>query len=207
MKLFNSKKAIGVDDLFPLLFIIIAFVVIILLFTYSKSKEEGQVNTDVFKIRGEIDTYNVLYEFLSKEIYLDLNEGYSNLPADIKTMTVEEYISYYYSEEDSNNKENHYSRLLLYMQDFFNPLEYCYLHPDGIKVKKGYMIFITEDPTESWQGTSLKTSRKFASESFDQYLVGNKIIYPLPLPDYRILYIIFMESSIYAKQDKSCTLK
>jgi len=97
MKLIKSKKAIGVDDLFPLLFVIIAFIFIILLFTYSHSKEVKEINEDVTQITKEIESYELLNKFLSTEVSIDLNAGNTNLPIDIIRMNMAELIilSYY----------------------------------------------------------------------------------------------------------------
>ncbi len=206
MKLINSKKAIGVDDLFPLLFAVVAFVVIILLFTYSHSKEANAINEDVSKVKGEIESYNLLHTFLAQEISFDLNRGYSNAPPEVKELSMADFIKYYYLEKDQLNKKAHYSRILTEMQYMFDPLEYCFINPNGVKVKRTYYIFMTKDLDESTEWEEKVKDRIFRSQSVGLLgLYNTLIIYPLPLPDSRVLYIKFFLGYDIAK--KSCPIR
>ena len=207
MKLLKSKKAIGVDDLFPLLFAIIVFIFIIMLFTYSHSKEKEAINFDVAEIKREIESLDHFNKFLTKEIPYDLNQGYTNLPAEIKTTSMADFIKYYYLETDSQNKEAHYSKILSEMQTIFDPLESCYINRNNVKLKRGFQIFITEDLTESSYGISVKTDRKFESQNFAQDQIKNTIIEPTALPNSKILYLVFKESGVNAVGDKLCPIK
>ena len=206
MKLIKSKKAIGVDDLFPLLFVIIAFIFIILLFTYSHSKEVKEINEDLTQITREIESYDLLNKFLSTEVSINLNAGHTNLAAEIKTTNMADFIKLYYLEEDSENKKAHYSKIQFEMENMFNPLEYCYIEND-IKLKRGYLIFITEDPTERAYGTSVAKDRKFPSQTYAQDQIKSIIVQPVALPNSRILYIVFKESGLNAVGDESCPIR
>jgi hypothetical protein len=200
----KSKKAIGVDDLFPLLFTVVVFVFIIMIFTYSYSKESEQINFAVSQTQGEIESYDLLNKFLSQKIFFDLNEGYSNLPAEIRVITMEEFIRYYYIEENPPNKESYKSKIQINMENMFNPLEYCSIATGGRKEKKAYLIHLTEDVTETYWDVNENEGRMFKSQSYRTGWDNIVIDYALPLPDLRILYIKFKIAGIRAEGDKSC---
>ena len=198
MKLINSKKAIGVDDFFPLLFAIIAFIIIIMLLSYSHGKEAKEITYNANNEIRELESYDLFRNFLSKEISVDSIE--------IKTINMADFIKIYYLERDSSNEGSYYSKILFAMQEMFNPLEYCYLEND-IKLKRGYQIFITENPDEKGYGTSVATDRKFSSETYSQDQIKSTIVQPVALPNSAILYIIYKESGLNAVDDKSCPIR
>ena len=202
----NSKKAIGVDDLFPLLFTVVVFIFIIMLFTYSHSKEKEAINLDVQKIMKEVEGYNLLHTFLSQKISFDLNLGHSNMPGEIQELDMADFIKYYYIEEDPLNKDAYYSRIQNNLENMFDPLEYCYINPYGVKLKSTYFIFITEDLGESHSEWEEKVKdRTFKSQSADVGLYHNWVIRAIPLLDSKILYIKFFMGWIIAP--KTCPVK
>lgn len=100
MKFFKSRKGIAIDDMLPLLFVVIAFIVLILMFTYSYSKEGKEIDYELNKIEMEIMAYDFLQKFLSTELLIDLNAPIDvSLPGKFVRMNMAELINLYYHDD------------------------------------------------------------------------------------------------------------
>src|SRR3989338_1327934 len=202
----RSKKGFVASALVDF-WIFILFIVVVIIFFLIFSLSEEQIKSTIKSKIGDLDSQHILFDYLRTPIWVDLNEGQSNKPIILKKMAIADLITLYYIEKDENNEKRFYKIILEQTKSIFDPLEYCYSNPYNVKVRKGYAIFITEDPNEDYTGTARKKDRKFRSKSFHESLVDKKIIEQLPLPSSKVLYAIFLESSINAERDKSCLIR
>lgn len=87
-KLFKSKKGIGIDDLIPLLFTIIVFVIVIFFLNINNANKKRDADLNAKIIMDTIKAEQKLLDFLEKKVEVDK-----------KTITIADLIRLYYYEE------------------------------------------------------------------------------------------------------------
>ncbi len=87
-KLFKSKKGIGIDDLIPLLFTIIVFVIVILFLNINNTNKKRETDLNAKIMMDTIKAEQKLLDFLEKKVEVDK-----------KIISVADLIRLFYYEE------------------------------------------------------------------------------------------------------------
>ena len=123
--------------------------------------------------------------------------NYLRTPVEVngKKMNMADLIGFYYMEGDSTKKAEYRSKIDEITMPFLNEREYCY-NNGIVDLIRGFMIFVTDDPPEDFQGSLIKTSRKFRSKNV--YDNGPKLVIPqsVPLANGKVIYVLWVETAI-----------
>ena len=191
MKFLKSKKGIGVDDLFPLIFALIVIVVVVSFFVLSpevaKAKNNDLAAKDILLIQSQ-DNFN---RFLKTSFFIDsLGEE----------MNMAELFVQYYVEQDDSKKEEYKGFLIFRTTEILNRLEHSYENEAGVTLIRAFMIHLTDDHSEAFNQGSIMVDSEFKSGSAGEEWSRLKLVQPVPLPNGNILYILWLEFSPQEKK-------
>ena len=191
MKIFKSKKGIGVDDLFPLVFALIVIVVVVSFFILApkvtQDKNDKLAEKDILPLKSDA----IFNYYLQKEIPID-SIG--------KKISTAELLTLYYIEEDKTKKEEYKGNLDWLTIDFLNNLEYCYKANKITTVFRGFIIAFSKDPPPETTmpftpGLEYLFQSKAASKKDMDITHMSSISQPLPLPNGDVIYVAWIETA------------